>query len=78
MSALRTLAEMEISVPGDIRVIGYDGLALGEHTVPRLSTIRQDLTTGVHNLVDLLLRRIAGEDTASVVMPPELVIRMSS
>ena len=30
------------------------------------------------NLVDLLLRRIAGEDTGSVVMPPELVVRMSS
>lgn len=78
MSALRTLAELEISVPGDIRVVGYDGLALGEHTVPRLTTIRQDLTTGARNLVDLLLRRISGEDTASVVMPPELVIRMSS
>lgn len=78
MSALRTLSELEISVPGDMKVIGYDGLALGEHTVPRLSTIRQDLTTGAHNLVDLLLRRIAGEDTASVVMPPELMVRMSS
>ncbi len=78
MSALRTLSELEISVPSEKKVIGYDGLALGEHTVPRLSTIRQDLTTGAHNLVDLLLRRIAGEDTASVVMPPELMVRMSS
>ena len=78
MSVLRELAELRASVPGDVRVIGYDGLAIGEHTVPRLSTVRQDLTTGAHNLVDLLLRRIAGEDTASVVMPPELVVRMSS
>jgi DNA-binding LacI/PurR family transcriptional regulator len=78
MSALRTLAELEIDVPGEIKVIGFDGMAMGEHTVPRLSTVRQDLTTGAHNLVDLLLRRIAGEDTASVVMPPELVVRMSS
>lgn len=78
MSALRTLAELDIAVPGEIRVIGYDGLAIGEQTVPRLSTVRQDLTTGAHNLVDLLLRRIAGEDTASVVMPPELVIRLST
>jgi DNA-binding LacI/PurR family transcriptional regulator len=78
MSALRTLAELEIDVPGETKVIGFDGMAMGEHTVPRLSTVRQDLTTGAHNLVDLLLRRIAGEDTASVVMPPELVVRMSS
>jgi DNA-binding LacI/PurR family transcriptional regulator len=78
MSTLRTLAEMGISVPSDIKVIGYDGLPISEQTVPRLSTVRQDLTTGAHNLVDLLLRRIAGEETSSVVMPPELVVRMSS
>ncbi len=78
MSTLRALSELNLSVPRDIRVIGYDGLSLSEHTVPRLSTIRQDLTTGAHNLVDLLLRRIAGEDTSSVVMQPELIIRKST
>jgi DNA-binding LacI/PurR family transcriptional regulator len=78
MSTLRALAEIGIAVPSAIKVIGYDGLAIGEQTVPRLSTVRQDLTTGAHNLVDLLLRRIAGEDTGSVVMPPELLVRMSS
>ncbi len=78
MSVLRTLSEMGVSVPDDVKLIGYDGLALGEHTIPRLSTVRQDLTTGAHSLVDLLLRRIAGEETSSVIMPPELVVRMSS
>jgi len=29
-------------------------------------------------LVDLLLQRIAGVDTASVVLPPELIVRESS
>ncbi len=78
MSALRVLAEIGLSVPDDVRLIGYDGLALGELTVPRLSTIKQDLTKGAHALVNLLLRRIAGEDTDSLVMPPELVVRLSS
>ncbi len=78
MSAMRVLADMGLSVPGDMRVIGYDGLEMGEHTVPRLSTIRQDLTQGAGHLVDMLLRRISGEDTASVVMAPELVVRSSS
>jgi DNA-binding LacI/PurR family transcriptional regulator len=78
MTTLRVLAEFGLSVPGDVKVIGYDGLELTEHTVPRLSTIRQDLTTGAHNLVDMLLRRIAGEDTASVVLQPQLVVRNST
>jgi DNA-binding LacI/PurR family transcriptional regulator len=78
MSTLRALSEFGLSVPGDVRVMGYDGLAIAEHTVPRLSTVRQDLTSGAKHLVDLLLRRISGEDTQSVIMKPELIVRMSS
>lgn len=78
MSALRALSERGIAVPDDIRVIGYDDLALAELTVPRLTTIRQDLTKGAAALIDLLLRRIAGEDTPSLVMEPELIVRMST
>jgi DNA-binding LacI/PurR family transcriptional regulator len=36
------------------------------------------LTQGAAHMIDMLLRRIAGEDTESVVMPPHLVVRMSS
>ncbi len=78
MSSLRALSEYGLAVPGDVKVIGYDGLAICEQTVPRLSTISQDLTMGAYHLVDMLLRRIAGEDTASVVMEPQLITRMSS
>ena len=78
MSTLRALAECGLSVPGDVRVIGYDGLEIGEQTVPRLSTISQDVAEGALHLVSLLLRRIAGEDTPSVVMEPKLIVRMSS
>lgn len=78
MTTLRVLAELGLSVPHDVKVIGYDGLELTEHTFPRLSTVRQDLTTGAHNLVDMLLRRIAGEDTVSVILQPELVVRNST
>ncbi len=78
MSTLRALSEFGLSVPGDVRVIGYDGLAIGEQTVPRLSTISQDLTMGAQHLVDMLLRRIAGEATNSIVMEPKLIVRLSS
>lgn len=78
MATLSVLSEAGLSVPGDIRVIGFDGLAISEITVPRLSTIRQDLNAGAAHLVDLLLRRIAGEETGPVIMKPELVVRMSS
>lgn len=78
VSALRAFAEHGLSVPGDVRVIGYDGLTLGEFTSPSLSTLAQDLEQGAGHLVDMLVRRIAREETQSVVMEPELVVRMSS
>jgi DNA-binding LacI/PurR family transcriptional regulator len=72
LSTLRALAEHGHSVPGDVRVIGYD------ETSPPLTTIRQDLVAGAAHLVDLLFRRIGGEKTASVVLEPQLVVRGSS
>ena len=78
MSALRALAEAGLNVPDDVRVVGNGGLAIGELTVPRLSTVSQDLPRGAECLVELLLRRIAGEDTRSMVMEPKLLVRLSS
>ncbi len=78
MSALRALSEYGLAVPGDVKVIGYDGLAIGEQTVPRLTSVSQDLRAGAAAMVDLLLRRIAGEDTGSVILEPELIVRMSA
>ena len=78
MSALRALSEHNVTVPGEVHVIGYDDLPFANQTVPPLSTIRQDLGGGAAHLVDILFRRIAGEKTDSVVLEPELVIRQSS
>jgi len=78
MSTLRALSEHGLAVPAEMRVVGFDGLPLGEQTVPRLTTVRQDLNRGAGLLVDKLVRRIGGEETAPITMPPELVVRMSS
>ena len=78
MSALQALAERGIPVPDEVRVIGYDDLPVAQQTLPRLTTIRQNIAGGAEHLVDLLFRRIAGEDTDGVVMPPELIVRGSS
>jgi DNA-binding LacI/PurR family transcriptional regulator len=59
MTALRALSEAGLKVPGAVRLVGYDGLAFGEQTVPPLSSVRQDLAAGATLLVDKLLRRIA-------------------
>jgi DNA-binding LacI/PurR family transcriptional regulator len=78
MSALRALSERGLKVPHDVRVMGYDDLTLASQTMPPLSTIRQDLIAGAAHLVDILFRRIGGEDAESVVLTPQLIVREST
>jgi DNA-binding LacI/PurR family transcriptional regulator len=78
ISTLQVLAEMGYKVPGDVAVVGYDDLPMSGYMVPPLTSVRQDIRSGAEHLVSLLLRRIAGEDTASVVMPPSVVARTSA
>jgi DNA-binding LacI/PurR family transcriptional regulator len=78
MSALRALAERGIKVPEQVKVTGYDDLGFASHTSPPLTTVRQDLELSAQHLVDSVFKRIAGEDTESVVLSPRLVVREST
>jgi len=77
-SALRALTASGRRVPQDVAVVGYDDIALAQHANPPLTTVRQDLQRGARMMVDLLFRRLAGEETPSATMPAELIIRQSS
>jgi len=78
LAAIGALTEAGKAVPGDVAVVGFDDIVLARHSAPPLTTVRQDLAFGARAMVDLLFRRMAGEDAASTLAPVELVVRGSS
>ena len=78
ISAIRAAVASGLSVPDDIAVVGFDDIPMAAHVHPSLTTVRQDLQRGAKTLVDLVLRRIEGEETPSATMPAELIVRESS
>lgn len=78
MAAIRQLHGRGIKVPDDVAVIGFDDLPLARHTVPQLTTIRQDITGGAAEMVKLLMARLAGKKPGSLVMQPEVIERASA
>ena len=59
VGALRAICDCGYSVPEDISLIGYDGIEFTEYTVPRISTVRQDIDQLAKKSVEDLLFRIS-------------------
>jgi LacI family transcriptional regulator len=62
VGALRAIVEAGLSVPGDIAVMGFDGLSVHTRTYPFLSTLQQSIPNLGRTAVELLLKRIADPD----------------
>ena len=58
LGAMRALRDLGKRVPEDISVMGYDGIAIGQYSLPRLTTVRQDTQQLAERGVDALLRGI--------------------
>lgn len=78
LTAIQALVSRGLSVPGDVRVIGFDDLPIAKSIVPSLTTIRQDIATGARQMIDSLFMRIDGRQSGSIVLNPELIVREST
>jgi DNA-binding LacI/PurR family transcriptional regulator len=80
LGALSAFRENGIEVPGDISVIGYDGMPESEFYQPSLSTIYQDFAALGEVSVEFLLRMINHPSTSPqrFILKPVLVTRRST
>ena len=79
LGAIRALADAGKQVPEDISVIGFDGLQIGEYTLPRLSTVSQSVEQLAERSLCLLLQSIEnGAQAQHEVVPVQLKLRESA
>lgn len=78
ISLMSSLKERGIAIPSQVRLVGYDDIALTEHVHPTLTTIRQPTAEAGRALVDLLFEALAGQPRRAIVLPAELIRRESS
>lgn len=78
MTAIHALTAQGRAVPEQIPVVGYDDVELARLHHPSLTTVRQSIGEAGAAMVDALLRNLAGETVASVVLPTQLVVRDST
>lgn len=80
MGAIRALLDMNLRVPEDVSVIGFDDIKAAAYTMPRLTTINQPLEEIGRIATQSLLNRL--HDTMpprdEITVEPELVVRDST
>ena len=81
LGVLKGLNDLNLKVPEDIQVIGFDDIAFAKHFTPSLTTIRQDRKllgeTAAKRLIELMDH--PDDELEEVVkLPVELVIREST
>ena len=78
MGAIRALQDAGKRVPQDVSVVGFDGLLIGEYTVPRLTTICQAVEELAERSVKLLLESMEGRCNARYDTVPVTLSRKES
>jgi DNA-binding LacI/PurR family transcriptional regulator len=77
--AIRQLHALNLRVPEDISVVGFDDLFIATYMEPPLTTLKQPRRLMGKLAMESLLRLISGESTESPIrVPAELIIRGST
>lgn len=81
MGAIRGLADLGLSVPRDISVVGFDDIFLADFLVCPLTTIALPADTLAQMAAELLVNRITGKVTGAATridLPTRFVVREST
>ena len=78
IGAIRAVRDAGLRVPEDISVLGFDGLELGNYTVPRLTAIGQQREKIASRSVEILLAQMDESEKAVHEIEPFFLIQGES
>lgn len=79
IGAYRALKDHKLEVPGDVSVIGFDGLPVDDYLIPRLTTVDQPTEAMAKRGLELLLDAIEnGSEARHEAVPFTLLYREST
>lgn len=84
LEAISLYSDYGISIPEDIGIAGFDNISYASISVPKLTTIRQDIKEKAEKAMDILIHEIqegkvqgASEKTLEIYLPIRLMVRKS-
>jgi DNA-binding LacI/PurR family transcriptional regulator len=75
---ISSLGSRGMSVPGDVSVVGFDGLALGARSNPPLTSVQQPIAEMGRIAIRLAEQAANGGPVEHVVLQPQLLVRSST
>ncbi len=77
IGAIKAAHSLGIDIPGQLQIIGFDGVLLGEMITPSLTTIAQNIYQMGASAAKLLIQQIEGEQPKEerIQLAPTLVVR---
>ena len=80
VACMATLAEGGMRAPGDIAIIGFDGVPIAQYVTPALSTMALNLADLGERALERLIATMENRDAPATteMLVPQLVIRASS
>lgn len=78
IGAMRALAEVGLSIPGDVAVVGFDDIPAAGFTTPPLTTVMQDMRLAGEALVEAVIAQLEGRPPPPPILPTRMVVRAST
>jgi|GEM_PF-827736 len=78
VGVINELLAQGVKVPDDVRVTGVDNSPLAHYCAVPITSVSSEIRNVGKTAVEMLLRRIKGEEVVAVRIPPRLIVRGST